>query len=338
LAEALKPAGYATACVGKWHLGHQPGMLPTRRGFDRYFGIPYSNDMSRATAGNPGFLRELDKHPETPGTPLIRDEEVIETEPDQRLLTRRYTEESIRFLGECARAERRFFLYLAHTMPHHPLFASERFLGRSRRGLYGDVVEELDWSVGEIRAALRSLGLAESTLVLFVSDNGPWLVKGVEGGSAGLLREGKGTTWEGGMRVPFLACWPGRTPAGIVSAAFVSAMDVFPTLLALAGVPLPDRREFDGTDISPVLFGERSDREALLFYYAGRKLCAVRKGPWKLHVSANEGALASPLLFHLDEDPSEKHDLAARNPAVVTELRDLIARHRGSLSPGPPQM
>jgi arylsulfatase len=344
IAEALKPAGYATACIGKWHLGHLPQYLPAKHGFDRYFGIPYSNDMSRKTAGNPSYIRELERHPETPGTPLMRDNETVETEPDQTRLTQQYTSESIRFIRDSVSAKKPFFLYLAHTFPHVPLFASDRFRGKSARGLYGDVVEELDWSVGEIRRVLSELKIDRNTLVLFTSDNGPWLVKREEGGSAGLLREGKGTTWEGGMREPFIAAWPGRINPGTVSLSFGCAMDIFPTCLKVAGVPMPSGRDYDGVDLTPVLFDGKEGREALMFYYISTELRAVRKGRWKLHFASNNAATEEPvvrherpLLFDLLTDPSEKHDVADSHPDIVKDLARTADEHKRNLKAGPPQ-
>ena len=199
IAEMLKERGYATACVGKWHLGHRDGFLPTDQGFDSYFGIPYSNDM-----GGNGKRR--------PPLPLMRDKKVIETKPDQALLTERYTEEALKFIGE--NKDKPFFLYLPHTMPHVPIFASEKFKGKSKGGLYGDVIETIDWSVGQILDALKKHGIDDNTLVVFTSDNGPWLTKGKRGGSAQPLRNGKMTTWEGGMRVPCIMRLPGVVPAG----------------------------------------------------------------------------------------------------------------------------
>ncbi|MCH8963141.1 MAG: LLM class flavin-dependent oxidoreductase, partial [Bacteroidetes bacterium] len=215
LAEALKTAGYTTACFGKWHLGHQPEHLPPNQGFDHYFGVPYSNDMSAV------IYPHLEERGYTP-LPLVRGTETIEEEPDQRLLTRRYTEEAIQFIRD--NKDRPFFLYLPHTFPHVPLFASDAFEGKSPRGLYGDVVEELDWSTGQILATLRDLGLAENTFVFFTSDNGPWLTEKLEGGSAGLLKDGKGTTWEGGMRVPCVMRWPKRIKAGQTCRQVVSTI------------------------------------------------------------------------------------------------------------------
>jgi len=214
IAKALKTKGYATACVGKWHLGHLPKFLPTNNGFDEYFGIPYSNDMRPS--------------------PLLDGTKTVENPAKQTTLTRRYTERAIDFIGR--NKDKPFFLYFPHTFPHVPLFASKTFKDKSLRGLYGDVVEELDWSVGQIRKTLRRLRLAERTLVMFTSDNGPWLIMRLRGGSAGLLRGGKGSTWEGGMREPFVAWWPGKIPAGSVGTELACTMDIFSTCLALAGV------------------------------------------------------------------------------------------------------
>jgi len=322
IAEALRPKGYATGCVGKWHLGHLPRYLPTRRGFDSYFGIPYSNDMRPS--------------------PLLRNEETVEEPARQATLTRRYTEEAVRFLEQ--NRERPFFLYFAHTFPHVPLFASERFKGASPRGLYGDVVEELDWSVGEVLGALRRLDLAEQTLVLFTSDNGPWLTQKLNGGSAGLLREGKGSTWEGGMREPCLAWWPGRIRAGSVSHALASTLDVLPTSLALAGVEPPRDRVLDGVDMRPVLEGSAGLRETM-FFYRGSRLMAVRQGPWKAHFITQPGYGGGgptphdpPLLFHLERDPSEQFDVAQDHPEVVASLRRVADEHRANLDVAPSQL
>lgn len=254
IARALKTRGYATACVGKWHLGHRPEFLPTRHGFDSYFGIPYSNDMDRdAAVGPKGREAFLAPKSEYWKPPVLRNEAEIERGPDQTQLTRRYTEEAQKFIRE--RRGGPFFLYLAHNMPHVPLFASERFKGRSPRGLYGDVVEELDWSVGEILETLRREKLEQNTLVFFSSDNGPWLIFNQHGGSAGLLREGKGSTWEGGMRVPGIAWWPGKIAPGGVHRGIASTMDLFTTSLRLAGADVPADRVIDGLDLRPVLLG-----------------------------------------------------------------------------------
>jgi arylsulfatase A-like enzyme len=344
--EALKPAGYATACVGKWHLGHLPEYLPTRHGFDRYFGIPYSNDMSPRTAGNPTYIQQLKQHADAPEyTPLLRGEDLIEKDPDQSQLTARYTEEASAFITDSVKAKMPFFLYMAHTFPHVPLFAGDRFRGKSPRGLYGDVLEELDWSVGEVRHSLSSLGVERDTLVFFTSDNGPWLVQKYEGGSAGLLREGKGSTWEGGFREPGIACWPGKIPAGAVTESFGTTMDLLPTFLKLAGLGVPKDRVFDGADLSEVLLENRPGREPLLFYYLGPELQAVRKGPWKLHLAATNPGIGEnwvtcferPQLYNLLQDPSEKYDVSDSNPETVEDLERAIEEHKRTLQPGPAQ-
>jgi arylsulfatase len=353
VAQALKGVGYRTACVGKWHLGSLPQYLPTRRGFDSYFGIPYSNDMSKAT--NPRYVAG---HPETPGTPLMRDERMIEEEPDQSELTARYTAESIKIVKESAAAKRPFFLYLAHSMPHTPISASKRFLGKSARGLYGDVVEELDWSVGEVRRTLRELKLERNTLVAWMSDNGPWLVQRENGGSAGPLREGKGSQWEGGFREPAIFAWPGRIKPGQTCLTPASTMDLLPTMLKLAKAPLPEGKVLDGEDLMPVLLGGNRSSEFTLFYYAGGSLRAARSGPWKL-VLPQAGGLAgrgggaagaargavggaaatapAPELYHLEHDPSERFNKASEQSEVVARLTQIIEEHRRTLKPGPPQ-
>ncbi len=324
IAEALKSKGYATACVGKWHLGHLPPYLPTRHGFDSYFGIPYSNDMKP--------------------TPLMRDEATIEEPARQETLTARYAEEAVRFITR--HRDRPFFLYLAFTFPHVPLHASDAFRGKSPRGLYGDVVEELDWGVGQVLKALRDGGLAERTLVIFSSDNGPWLTQGLRGGSAGLLRDGKGSTWEGGMRVPGIFWWPGRIRPG-VQREMATTMDLLPTLLELAGARPPKDRTLDGTSIVPLLFGTGTPGPRPFFFYDGTLLLAVRKGPWKAHVitrpgygpeRANPKRHDPPLLFHLEHDPSEARDVARDHPDVVADLLAEIDRHRAGVKPVPSQV
>ena len=334
LGELLQSAGYATACIGKWHLGRLTRYLPLQNGFDRYFGLPYSNDMSRLT--NHALFYRLRV---IPPLPLLHGNDVIEEEPDQRQLTRRYTEKAVRFLHDAAASGKPFFLYLPHTAPHPPLFVGEAFRGRSARGLYGDSVEEIDWSTGEILRTIAELGLDENTLVMFTSDNGPWLAKHEAGGSAGLFREGKGSTWEGGLRVPLIARWPGHVPAGIRTPAFATMMDILPTLAALAGAALPDDRIYDGADISDVLFRNAPGREPEIFFWMRHELRAVRKGPWKLHLITNHPAsgsrrathLTTPLLYNVLADPGESHDLAAEHPDVVDELLRLIERHRKTI-------
>ena len=319
--EALKAQGYATACIGKWHLGHLPQYLPTRHGFDRYFGIPYSNDMKPS--------------------PLLDGEETIEEPADQTTLTRRYTERALAFIRENRR--RPFFLYFPHTFPHVPLFASERFRDTSLRGLYGDVVEELDWSVGRILEGLRQEGLARNTLVFFTSDNGPWLTQKLNGGSAGLLRGGKGSTWEGGMREPCVAYWPGTIPAGRVSADLGATLDLLPTCLGLAGAPLPTDRVLDGYDLMPALTGQGQPQRDRMFFYQGAQLWAVRRGPWKAHLTSQDPAGKPqpndpPLLFNLETDPSERQDVAEQHADVVAELVRLAEEHKAEVEPVPSQL
>jgi arylsulfatase A-like enzyme len=338
LAEVLKARDYATGIYGKWHLGHLPIFLPTRHGFDDYYGLPYSNDM-------------WPFHPERPDDypplPLIEGEKVIARNPDQSRLTGDYTTRAIEFIE--ASRERPFFLYLPHSMPHVPLFASEPFRGRTERGLYGDVIEEIDDSVGRILATLERLGLAQDTLVIFTSDNGPWLSYGDHAGSATPLREGKGTSFEGGVRVPFVARWPRRVPAGTVVQEPAMTIDLLPTIAHLAGAPLPER-PIDGRDIRPLLLGERgatSPHEALFFWW-GRELQAVRSGRWKLHFPHDYRSLDGPAgsggqpgrytqlhtplaLFDLTVDPGEATDVSARNPAVVARLVALAEEARQEL-------
>jgi arylsulfatase A len=336
IAEVLQQQSYRTAAVGKWHLGHLPQHLPTKHGFDSYFGIPYSNDMSPAQNNGEGAK-------DYPPTPLIRDTEVIELEPDQRLITRRYTEEAIRFIEE--NRNQPFYLYLAHTMPHIPLYASAEFEGKSPRGLYGDVVEELDWSTGQILQTLRRLGLDRNTLVVFTSDNGPWLTKGNDGGSAGLLREGKGSTWEGGMRVPAIAWWPGAIEPGIVTSALATTMDFLPTAADLAGATLPQDRVYDGHSLAPLMRGEVDAVRDLVFYYRDSDLYAVRKGPWKMHLWTRDGYTRDPavehdppLLYHLGHDPSEQRDVASEHPEVIQDLMREVERHQATVTPVPSQL
>ena len=333
IADALKERGYATAAVGKWHLGHLPEYLPTNQGFDLYFGIPYSNDMSPAQ--NPWSGAS-----EFPATPLIRDLETIEEEPDQSRLTRRYTDVALEFIRE--NQDQPFFLYLAHTFPHVPLYASPPWLGSSSRGLYGDVVEEIDGSTGRIMQALQDMGLAENTLVFFTSDNGPWLVKHEEGGSAGLLREGKGTTWEGGMRVPAVAWWPGTVEPGVTTQSLATTMDLFSTSLSLAGAGIPDDRVIDGIDLSPVLIRNRASSRDEVMFYRGRDLWAIRKGPWKAHFRTQSAYVGDepvdhdpPLLFNLEHDPEERFNLNEAHPEVVAELQAAAEAHLTSFDPPP---
>jgi arylsulfatase A len=335
IAQMLKGRGYATAIFGKWHLGHHPQFLPTRHGFDEYFGLPYSNDM-------------WPKHPTAkfPDLPLIDGEKAIEWNPDQSQLTTRYTERAVAFVEK--HKDRPFFLYLAHSMPHVPLGVSAKFRSKSKAGLYGDVIEELDWSVGQVVAAIHRHGLDNDTLVMFASDNGPWLSYGNHGGTAGPFREGKGTSFEGGIREPFLARWPGRIPAGTVCHEPAMTIDILPTLARACGAEAPKLR-IDGKDIGALLTNPttaKSPQEAYFFYW-GRELQAVRAGKWKLHFPHDYQALKTAgadgqpgkyekrklelSLFDLEADVGETKNLAAANPDVVARLTALADRVRADL-------
>jgi len=337
IADVLKARGYATAIYGKWHLGHRPASLPTRHGFDEYFGLPYSNDM----------VPDRENKRNYPPLPLYDGETVIVKYPDLSQLTTQYTEHAVKFIRK--NKNKPFFLYVPHTMPHVPLAVSSKFKGKSQRGLYGDVIEELDWSVGQILAALKENGLDERTLVMYTSDNGPWLSYGDHGGSAGNLREGKATTWEGGVREPFVARWPGHIPAGTVCHEPAMTIDLLPTFVALAGAKTPEL-PIDGKDIWPLLSGQpnaKSPHEAYYFYWQ-RNLQAVRAGRWKLHLphayrtlkgapgnggkaGAYEEKRTDIALYDLVDDPGETTDVAAKHPDVVKELQALAEKERAEL-------
>lgn len=344
LAEALREKGYATACIGKWHLGHRPPFLPTRHGFDRYFGIPYSNDMDRVpNLGPAGQAGVKDPRSEYFNVPLMRHASIIERPANQTTLTQRYTQEAVSFIRRQKGGP--FFLYLAHSMPHVPLFRSEAFAGRSPRGLYGDVVEELDWSVGQIVSTVRAEGLTDNTILFFTSDNGPWLSYSEQGGSAGLLRAGKGTTWEGGMRVPFVAWWPGRIRPAVVTAPGTT-MDLYATAIRLAGGTLPADRPLDGYDIRPVLLGTGASSRDAVYYWRQRELYAVRQGAWKAHL-ISEGAYGqfggktvheTPELYNLEQDPSEKFNVADAHPDLIARLKKVAADHQATVAPYPSRL
>lgn len=306
LAQLLKTRDYSTACIGKWHLGHQPQFLPTRHGFDYFYGLPYSNDMGKQIP-----------------VPLMRGEKIIEQPANQDTLTQRYTQEAVKFIED--NKNNPFFLYLPHTMVHVPLHVSEKFRGKSKRGLYGDAAEEVDWSTGEVLDTLKRLGLDDNTLVIFTSDNGPWLQQGENGGCALPLRDGKGTTYDGGVRVPCIMRWPGKIPAGTVSDEMVTEMDVLPTFARLAGTKAPTDRIIDGKDIWPVMSGVKgaiSPHETLFFYRANR-LQSMRSGKWKL-ILPQDGKPAA--LYDLHADIAESKDLSADYPKLVQRLSDL-AQH-----------
>ena len=338
IAEVLKQRGYATAIFGKWHLGHHKPFLPVHHGFDEYLGLPYSNDM-------------WPRHPERgtffPDLPLIEGDEVARVDPDQSQLTTWYTERAVKFVEN--HRNQPFFLYVPHSMPHVPLFVSDKFKGKTAGGLYGDVIAEIDWSVGQIVEAVRRTGIEENTLIVFTSDNGPWLSYGNHGGSAGPLREGKATAFEGGVRVPFVARWPGRIPAGSVSAVPAMTIDLLPTFAALAGAAVPPDRIIDGRDIRPILSsrGNTSEPHDALYFYWGDELHAIRSGKWKVHLPhpyqslETAGANGQPgkyvrkeiglSLFDLDADIGETTDVAERNPEIVRQLVGYAERAREDL-------
>jgi arylsulfatase A-like enzyme len=341
LAEALKPQGYATACIGKWHLGHLPQYLPTNNGFDSYFGIPYSNDMDRV-GGPKGREAFWDPKSEYWNVPLMRDQEIIERPANQDTITKRYNEEAVRFIK--THKDEPFFLYLAHNLPHVPLFTSDEFRGTSPRGLFGDVVEEIDAGVGRILDTLQREGIADNTFVVFSSDNGPWLPFKTHGGSAGLLREGKGCTYEGGMREPTVMWWPGTIEPGVVR-ELGATMDLYTTIVKLAGGGFPTDRVVDGVDLRPVLFGTGPSPRKMVFYYRGTRIFAARKGTYKAHFITQTGYRGDkpvehdpPLLYHLGHDPSEKHNIAEDHPDVIADIVREVERHRATVKPVPDQL
>jgi arylsulfatase A len=342
IAQVLKPRGYATAALGKWHLGDAPQFLPTRHGFDEYLGIPYSGDM-------------WPYHPETktfPPLPLIEGAERVKvglTPEDQEQLTTQYAERAVNFIER--NKARPFFLYVAPNQPHVPLFVSSKFKGKSEAGLYGDVIMEIDWLVGEILGALKKNGLDEKTLVIFSSDNGPWLSYGNHAGSAGPLREGKGTSFEGGHREAFIARWPGKIPANSVCDVPAMTIDLLPTIARLTGASLPEQK-IDGLDIWPLLAGEpgaKNPHAGYYHYYKQNELQAVRSGDWKLVFAHDSRSMqgqapgkdgipgkyrnekVEPALYNLREDLGEKKDVAAANPEVVKRLEALAEEARADL-------
>jgi len=326
IAELLKQQGYATACIGKWHLGDQPEFLPRRQGFDYYFGLPYSNDMGPVEDGVKSNLgapipKRRGKGKGQPPLPLLRNETVLQRvlAHDQTTLVTRYTKEAVKFIRE--HKNERFFLYLPHSAVHFPIYPGKAFQGKSKNGIYGDWVEEVDWSVGQVLDTVRELGLSKNTLVIFTSDNG-----GTKRGVNAPLRGFKGSTWEGGMREPTIAWWPGKIPAGTETDAITGMMDILPTFVKLAGGELPTGRKLDGSDIWPILAGQPGARSPhdVFYYYRGLKLQAVRSGPWKLHIVKKE-------LYNLETDIGETTNVASTNPVVVERLLALVARMKDDL-------
>ncbi|MFC2167107.1 sulfatase-like hydrolase/transferase [Acidobacteriota bacterium] len=326
--EILKSQGYTSACIGKWHLGHHNKFLPLQHGFDEFFGVPYSNDMDNY------YYKSLDF--QSPPLPLYHNEKQIESGPDQRHLTRRYTEQAKSFIK--SHRNDPFFLYLPHSMPHLPLHVSDEFKGKSELGLYGDVLEELDWSVGQILQTLKDQGLEESTFVIFTSDNGP--VVRTNAGSAGPLRGGKASTWEGGQRVPCIMQWPGQIPAGTTCKEIVTAMDLFPTFAAITGASLAKEPQIDGQNIFKLLQkpdSTPSPHEAFYYYARNGNLEAVRSGKWKLHSAKTRGwdkelGVFPVSLYNLEEDIGERNNLANNNPEIVDRLRQRMNRFDSELN------
>lgn len=329
LARILREAGYRTQMIGKWHCGDQPGFLPTNHGFEHYFGLPYSNDMGRQ-ADAPPFL------PPMPPLPLLADEEVIEQQPDQASLTERFVMEAVRFMRSAC--QQPFFLYLAHLYVHLPIYVQERFALASQNGRYGAAVESIDWATAVILRELEVLGIADSTIVVFTSDNGslgpnpaPWGGDGQSlGGSNAPLRGTKGTTWEGGQRVPCLVRWPGRVDPGRTTGELATAMDLYPTLASICGAEIPADRVIDGRDITALLLepSEPSPHESFL-YYRMNDLEAVRDRRWKLHFA--KSGVACGELYDLDGDIGETTDLADGNPEVVASLERIAETARAVL-------
>lgn len=322
IAEALKGNGYRTAIFGKWHLGHHRQFLPLQNGFDEYYGIPYSNDMM--------------------GVAYLRGNDVDSIKVNQKYITQTYTKEAVRFIDQ--NKDKPFFLYITHNMPHVPIYASPKFEGKSKRGLYGDVIEELDWSVGEVVKALKKNGLEENTLVVFTSDNGPWLIFDVEGGSAGPLRQGKGTTFEGGQRVPTVASWPGKIKPGTVYDDLATQLDFYPTIISLTGSQKTQtKKPLDGEDISPVLFGTGKRKGDEFAYYSNGIIEAYRKGDWKIRLPQKDVKIgnativpaADTLLFNLKADIGEQNNLLKSNPVKAKELLTSLEAYKKKIGDTP---
>ncbi|MEM9345304.1 MAG: sulfatase [Planctomycetota bacterium] len=343
IAELVKPLGYATSCIGKWHLGHLPHALPTSHGFDEYFGLPYSNDMWPWHYGDQD--RGLIGSPNWPDLPVIDGTETVELNPRQESLTPRYTERALDFIDR--NKDMPFLLYFAYSHPHVPIAASDKFKGSTGKGLYADMIAEIDDSVGQVVKRLEQYGIRENTLVIFASDNGPWTCFGNEAGEVGPLRGDKGTAFEGGARVPGIFSMPGTIPAGQESEVIVSTIDILPTVAAMTGANLPELK-IDGKDIGPLLSGEAEDspHEAYLFYYGG-ELHAVRVGDWKLHTrhkwrrvvtkgkdgypGRQDYPVIEQSLFNLKDDIGETNDVSEQHPEIVEKLLKVVDQARAEL-------
>ncbi len=350
IAEMLKEKGYATGIYGKWHLGHHKAFLPLQNGFDEYVGLPYSNDMWPLS--NTGQkLPEGNARLKNPALPVMMNNDVlftINSWEEQDTLTTLYTEKAVDFINR--NANQPFFLYLPHSMAHIPLGVSDKFRGKSEQGLYGDVMMEIDWSVGQIEKALAENGLSENTVIIFTTDNGPWLNFGNHAGSSGGLREGKTTSWEGGQRVPFIIKWPGKTPAGTICNKLGCAIDILPSFAEIAGTSLP-KLKIDGTSIVELWKGNTNanPRETILFYYGKNNLNGVRKGNWKLvlpHTWASyntepgrdgnggkriQMTVETPELYNMMRDPGEQYNVIEYYPEKAAELMQVVEKARAEL-------
>ena len=346
IAEKLKESGYKTAAIGKWHLGHKKEYLPLQHGFDYYYGIPYSNDMDKMNGETccPGSKYWQKYENQNPGStkyynvPLIENNDIIERPVDQTTITKRFSDKAVEFIKN--NKEDNFFIYLAHNLPHIPLYASDDFLGKSKRGLYGDVIEEIDHGMGLIMEELKKNHLDKNTIVVFTSDNGPWLPFETHSGSAGLLREGKGTTWEGGQRIPGIFWGAGIKP-GVIN-DLGSTMDIFPTLLEMSNTNMVDDRIIDGISIKNTLLKHEPSKRETIFYYRSREIYAVRYGEYKAHLitqgaynypkgSDEKIVLDIPLLYNLNIDPSEKYNIADKNSEILLEIDKIIEKHKKNL-------
>lgn len=354
IAEMLKTKGYHTSIIGKWHLGHLEEFLPLQHGFDEYYGIPYSNDMWPVDFdGVPIHLKDTTSNKmKYPILPLIEGNDKVgevRTLADQDKLTTTYTERAVKFIEQ--HKKERFFLYLPHSMVHIPLGVSEKFRGKSKQGMYGDVMMEIDWSIGEIMKALKKNGLDNNTLVIFTSDNGPWLNFGNHAGTTGGLREGKGTSWEGGQRVPCIMRWPGVIPEGDICNKIACAIDILPTLASITGAPLPDKK-IDGVSLLPLLLGDKtaSPRHNFYYYYQQNSLEGVQKDYWKLvlphkgisYVGVEPGkdgwpgktvniTITEAELYDLRRDPGERYNVSGVYPEIVKELQVIAEEARQDL-------
>lgn len=360
IADMLKTIGYKTKAVGKWHLGDEPEFLPTNQGFDSYFGIPYSNDMFPAKSMRyakdclflEGFTKEIVDDEFAHGTlwkgsprkfhnkvPLMRNEECIEFPADQTTITKRYASEGIAFISESVAEKKPFFLYLANSMPHVPLYASPDFMGKSARGLYGDVIEEIDFNVGRILDHLKQLDIDENTMVILLSDNGPWLVKGKDGGCALPLFEGKMTHFEGGQRVPAIMRWPAGVPAGSVCREMATSIDILPTLAHVTGAALPAEMPLDGKSILDLITAKPDAKTPHEYFYYGT--LAVRSGDWKYHareifkVDATKRDTKGPTLYNLKNDIGESENVINQYPEIAGRLKNALEKNPNRKSPEP---